>query len=231
MGRGCTSSPWWSPAKISTALYGEVPCFSDPRRRSGKLPGRCIDNAPRQLQSDRALRFYSRVLIAPTRGNNSLLASISKQRRWSSSPLRGVTTGSTSSCCATSRPVLIAPTRGHNEILANRRGYPDGSSSPLRGVTTRSPRCRPRTPPASSSPLRGVTTTAACSRTLGPPGPHRPYEGSQPPVIEPGEIVLVSYRPYEGSQRELSSGSGARTSRSSSPLRGVTTGSRSCAAP
>ena len=124
----------------------------------------------------------------------------------SSSPLRGVATGVGGPHPGRGGP--HHPYEGSQPVgLVGDLVAGVGSSSPLRGVATWSglERCFPRVR-GSSSPLRGVATALVNRYSLKDGvSPHHPYEGSQ----------LGGPRPVHRVQGH----------RSSSPLRGVATGS------
>ncbi len=143
------------------------------------------------------------VLIAPARVGNAFPVRPRWQLDASSSPLRGLATG-------TAR--VSQAVRGR-------------SSSPLRGLATpRRARSR-RDSPRSSSPLRGLATAnASRPRLVSPSSPHRPCEGWQRSCeAVPWKTGICPHRPCEGWQLVRALGAPVLDQRSSSPLRGLAT--------
>ena len=170
-----------------------------------------------------------RVIIAPTRGSNTMAGLDPAVAQQSSSPLRGAATRSAGPSPPWSRrsssPLRGAATRNH--------GYDDLTSGPViiaptRGsnqdppALVRCPRGRHHRPYEGQQPVsRGRSTTT------GPASHHRPYEGQQHDQAErehaPGRVIIA---PTRGSNVKTWPAAAARAS-SSSPLRGAATRCRS----
>lgn len=171
---------------------------------------------------------YAAVLIAPTRGYNMLESRTSNPLvHRSSSLLRGVTTRW---AAAVPRRIRRSSSlfRGVTTPSGpHRAACTSGSSTPLRGVATSAGRVG-RTPcSASSSPLRGATTRSAGWWVATAGCPHRPSEGLQ--HDRRGQRHRYGTTPASILRRVTTRPGGSPTtapSRSSSPLRRVTTGCR-----